>query len=219
MIHTFNLGDLTYLVESVRWTLLLSLIAFVGGGGGGAVVAVLRISHRALPRSAAIAYIRLFQGTPLLLQLFIAFFLPSVVGIRVDPLIAAAIGLTLNASAFLGEIWRGCIESIPKGQWEAASALGVSYLLQLRLIIMPQAVRVAIPPTVGFLVQLVKATSLAAIIGFTELTRAGQILINSTFQPFLIFSIIATIYFLLCWPLSVLSTWLERRLAMQDAKA
>ena len=219
MIHTFNFGDLLYVAESARWTVLLSLIAFVGGGCGGGVIAVLRVSHYTLPRYAAIAYIRLFQGTPLLMQLFIAFFLPSVLGISVDPLVAAAMALTLNASAFLGEIWRGCIESVPKGQWEAASALGIGYLRQLRLIILPQAIRVATPPTVGFLVQLVKATSLAAIIGFTELTRAGQILVNSTFQPFLIFSIIAAVYFLLCWPLSILSGRLEQRLAQEKSNA
>jgi len=219
MSHPFGAGDLLYLIAAARWTILLSLIAFLGGGLGGALIAVLRISPRALPRTAAILYIRLFQGTPLLMQLFIAFFLPSILEISVDPLPAAAAALTLNASAFLGEIWRGSIESIPRGQWEAASALGIRRVLQLRLIILPQAVRVAIPPTVGFLVQLVKATSLAAIIGFTELTRAGQVLVSSTFRPFLVFSIVAALYFVLCWPLSLLSGRLERRLGAIGVRA
>ena len=215
MSHSFSYGDLAYIVESARWTIFLSVIAFAGGGLIGGIVAVLRVSRLSVLRAIAIGYIRLFQGTPLLMQLFIAFFLPSVVGISIDPLLAAAVALTFNASAFLGEIWRGCIEAVPRGQWEAASALGVHYVLQLRLIILPQAIRVAIPPTVGFLVQLVKATSLAAIIGFTELTRAGQVLVNSTFRPFLVFSIVAAIYFFLCWPLSILSGRLEKRLATE----
>jgi polar amino acid transport system permease protein len=155
-------------------------------------------------------YISFFQGTPLLLQLFVAFFVPSSFGIQIAPWTAAALGLSLNAGAFLGEIWRGSIQAVPKGQWEAAAAVGLKRAQIMILVIVPQAVRMAIPPTVGFLVQLVKATSLASIIGFTELTRSGQILINSTYRPFLIFSIIAVIYFLVCWPLSRVAIWLER---------
>lgn len=210
MIREFTTGDLFYLVRSAQWTILLSAIAFAGGACVGALIAILRISSHLPLRVAASSYIRVFQGTPLLLQLFIAFFLPGIFGLQVPPLAAAALGLVLNAGAFLGEIWRGALDSVPRGQWEAASALGLRRLAGLRLVVLPQAVRIAIPPTVGYLVQVVKGTSLAAIIGFTELTRAGQILINSTFRPFLIFSIIALIYFALCWPLTLLSRRLER---------
>ena len=162
----------------------------------------------------AIAYIKLFQGTPLLMQLFLAFFVPSIFGFNVDPWGAAAIGLSLHASAFLGEIWRGCIEVVPRGQWEASSALGLRYWRQMLHIVLPQAFRIAIPPTVGFLVQLIKATSLASIIGFVELTRAAQVVNNATFQPFTIFGLVALTYFIICWPLSLYGRRMEQKLAM-----
>ncbi len=211
MIRAFTGWDVVYIILATQWTILLSLIAFAGGGTVGAVIAFARTSRSTAARWSAALYISFFQGTPLLLQLFVAFFIPSSLGFQIAPLAAAAIGLSLNAGAFLGEIWRGSIEAVPKGQWEAAAALGLRRGRILRLVIVPQALRMAIPPTVGFLVQLIKATSLAAIIGFTELTRSGQILINSTFRPFLIFLIIAVIYFLLCWPLSRAAVWLERQ--------
>ena len=159
----------------------------------------------------ATGYIQLFRGTPLLMQLFLVFFGANLFGNAIDPLLAAAIALTLNGSAFLGEIWRGCIDAIPKGQWEAATALGMRYPARMLYIVLPQAARIAIAPTVGFLVLLLKSTSLASIIGFVEVTRAGQIMNNNTFRPFLIFSIVAVIYFVLCWPLSLLSRRLELR--------
>jgi polar amino acid transport system permease protein len=213
MIRQFGTGDFFYLVWATRWTVLLSLIAFAGGGALALVIALARISQSKIISYLAIVYIRFFQGTPLLIQLFLALFLPGLFDVRFDPLMAAAVALSLNSSAFLGEIWRGCIQSIPTGQWDGARALGLRRMMTLRLIILPQAVRISIPPTVGYLVQLIKATSLASVIGFTELTRAGQLLINTTYRPFLIFSIIATLYFLVCWPLSKASRILEAKLA------
>jgi polar amino acid transport system permease protein len=153
----------------------------------------------------------LFQGTPLLMQLFLVFFGANLFGGGISPLASAAIALTLNAAAFLGEIWRGCIQAIPAGQWEAATALGLKHLSRMRYIILPQAGKIAVAPTVGFLVLLLKSTSLASIIGFVEVTRAGQIINNVTFEPFRVFSLVAAIYFVLCWPLSVLSQRLEQR--------
>ena len=195
----------------MRWTLLLSAIAFAGGGIGGLVVALARTAPAAWLRGLATGYIQLFQGTPLLLQLFLVFFGANMFGGAIDPLLAAAIALTLNAAAFLGEIWRGCIQAVPVGQREAATALGMRYPTRMIYIVLPQAARIAIAPTVGFLVLLLKSTSLASIIGFVEVTRAGQIVNNATFRPFLAFSIVAAIYFALCWPLSMLSRRLELR--------
>jgi polar amino acid transport system permease protein len=134
-------------------------------------------------------------------------------GIAVNPGIAAGVARVLNTSAFLGEIWRGCIQAIPRGQWEAAQALGLHYYPRMRDVILPQAFKIALPPTVGYLVQVIKGTSLAAIIGFTEVTRAGQIINNATFQPLIVFSLVAAIYFVLCWPLSLLAARMERRQA------
>ena len=118
------------------------------------------------------------------MQLFLVFFGLNILGFGINPWIAAAIAFTLHASAFLGEIWRGCIEAVPPGQREAATALGLRYYNRMRYVILPQAVKIAVAPTVGFLVQLIKGTSLAAIIGFTELTRQGQIINNATFGRF-----------------------------------
>ncbi|NUB05328.1 amino acid ABC transporter permease [Azospirillum sp. Vi22] len=214
MIRAFSYNEFLFLLSAVQWTLALSAIAFIGGATVGLVIALARTSDVKAVRLAATGYIQLFQGTPLLMQLFLVFFGATVMGLDLNPWAAAALGLTLNASAFLGEIWRGCIQAVPRGQWEAASALGLRYPGLMRYVILPQAVKVAVPPTVGFLVQLIKSTSLAAIIGFTELTRAGQIVNNATFQPFLVFGIVAVLYFLMCWPLSLLSARLERRYAL-----
>lgn len=204
--------EILYIIFAVRWTFLLSIIALVGSFAGGLPIALARTSEFASLRLVTKGFVRIFQGTPLLMQLFLAFFVPSLFGWNVSALTAAAIGLSLNGSAFLGEIWRGCIENVPKGQSEAATALGLSYPQRIFLVILPQAVRIAIPPTIGFLVQLIKGTSLAAIIGFIEVTRAAQEINNMTFRPFAIFGLVGAIYFVICWPLSLYSAHMEKRL-------
>src|SRR5256714_3354351 len=137
-------------------------------------------------------------------------------GRRLNACTAVTIAYTIYAAAFLGDIWRGCIEAAPREQWESSRAFALGYLHQLFLVIMPQAVRIAIPPTVGFLVQLVKATAVASIIGFVELTRAGQLMTNATFQPMIVYPIVAGLYFALCWPLSVWAAHLEKQLRVEN---
>jgi len=210
-MRTFGPNDFLFILAAARWTLALSLIAFVGGAIGGLIVALSRTSDIAWLRTASAAFIQLFQGTPLLLQLFLIFFGAPVLGFDINPWVAAGVALVLNSSAFLGQIWRGCIEAIPRGQWEAADSLSLSYRDRMRDVILPQAVRIAVAPTVGYMVQIIKGTSLAAIIGFTEITRAGQIINNATFQPLIVFSVVAAIYFVLCWPLSLVAAAIERR--------
>lgn len=212
-MRALNFNDLLFLPYAARWTILLSLAAFAGGGVIGLGIALMRISANRWLRRAAIAYIRVFQGTPLLLQLLLVFFGSDLFGFALGPFAAATFGLSLNAGAFLGEIWRGGLQAVAPGQSEAAQALGLHYLPLMLRVVIPQALRVATAPTVGFLVNLVKSTSLAAVIGFVELTRAGQLLNNATFRPFQVFGTVALIYFLLCWPLTLLSRRLERRLA------
>jgi polar amino acid transport system permease protein len=212
VIREFSLSEAWFLVQAVRWTVLLAILAFVGGSVMGLVVAVLRIGKRPLPRAASMVYIKIFQGTPLLMQLYLVYFGANLLGLQADAWLAAALGLTFYTSAFLGEIWRGCIEAVPRGQWDGARALALGPLLALRLVILPQALRIAIPPTVGFMVQVLKGTSLASIIGFTELTRAAQMVNNATFRPFIVYGLVASLYFLLCWPLSAYSRRLERQL-------
>lgn len=212
MTRGLTIYDGWLLLEGLKWTVILSVVAFSGGAIVGVLVALLRTSPLRIPRYIAHAYIEVFQGTPLLMQLFVIYFGVALLGFDVSPWAAAAIGLTAHSSAFLGEIWRGSIEAVPRGQHEAARALGLPYIYRMRDVILPQALKLSLPATVGFLVGLVKGTSLVAIIGFTELTRAGQIISNNTFQPLLVFGVVGAVYFTLCWPLSLYSGYLERRM-------
>jgi polar amino acid transport system permease protein len=217
-MRTFGFNDFMFILQAAQWTIGLSLIAFIGGALGGLMVALARTSEQPAIERVATGYIQIFQGTPLLMQLFLVFFGAPVLGMDISPWVAAGIALILNTSAFLGEIWRGCIQAIPRGQWEAAEALGLSYTKRMRLVVLPQAWRIALAPTVGYLVQVIKGTSLAAIIGFTEITRAGQIINNATFQPLIVFSVVGAIYFALCWPLSFWAGRIEQRRSLALAR-
>lgn len=209
----FTLWDIVRnLVTGLQWTLALSLVAFIGGGIIGMVVMTMRISEKSAFRTLARCYIELFQGTPLLMQLFLVFFGVALMGADISPWLAAALALTLFTSAYLAEIWRGCVQSISHGQWEASASLALTPLEQLRHVILPQALRIAVAPTVGFSVQVVKGTAVTSIIGFTELTKTGGMLANATFQPFMVYGFVALGYFLLCYPLSLSARYLERRL-------
>ncbi|MDQ5898412.1 MAG: Amine acid transporter, permease protein region, His/Glu/Gln/Arg/opine family, partial [Pseudomonadota bacterium] len=193
----FTLWDiLRNLMLAARWTVLLSLAAFVGGGLLGLGLLLLRLAR---PRLAplVVLHVRLFQGTPLLMQLFLAYFGLALLGLDVPAWAAAALALTLYASAFLCEIWRGSVEAVPRGQWEAAGSLALSFGETMRHVVGPQALRIAVAPTVGFLVQVIKGTALASVIGFVELTRAGTMIVNATFQPLAVYGCVALMYFLL----------------------
>ena len=210
---TFTLWDIVRnLLAGLQWTALLSLIAFIGGGFIGLLLLVARISKSSAMRVFARGYIELFQGTPLLMQLFLVFFGVALMGVDISPWAAAALALTLFTSAYLAEIWRGCVESIANGQWEASASLAMTPFEQLRYVILPQALRIAVAPTVGFSVQVVKGTAVTSIIGFTELTKTGGMLANATFQPFMVYGFVALGYFMLCYPLSLSARYLERRL-------
>ncbi|MFC5520862.1 amino acid ABC transporter permease [Polaromonas jejuensis] len=217
-MRTFGFPEFLFILEAAKWTVALSLIAFVGGALGGLIVALSRTSENRTAQWLSGGFIQIFQGTPLLLQLFLVFFGAPVLGIEINPWVAAGVALILNSSAFLGEIWRGCIQAIPAGQVEAAQALSLSYFSRMRDVILPQAFKIALAPTVGYMVQIIKGTSLAAIIGFAEVTRAGQIINNATFQPLIVFGVVAAIYFVLCWPLSLLATRMERKHAAALAR-
>jgi polar amino acid transport system permease protein len=211
MIREFTLGDVYYLLLAARWTLALTGLAFLGGALIGLLIAVLRVAHPPALRLLGIGYVYLVQGVPLLAWLFVLFFgLPILAGVQVSPWAAAMAAFSIYAGAFLGEIWRGCLEAVPRQQWEAGAALGLSFVQLLRYVIVPQAVRVAIPPTVGFLVQLIKNTSLGAVIGFVELTREGQLTNAATYRPFTVYLVVAIIYFAMCFPLTRLGRRLER---------
>jgi polar amino acid transport system permease protein len=206
----FSLWDIvSNLLLAARWTLVLSLIAFVGGGLVGLALLVARTLPLKSLQLAVAAYVQVFQGTPLLMQLFLAYFGMAMLGVETSAWTSAAVALTLYSSAFLVEIWHGCVRSVPKGQWEAAQSLALSFTEQLRYIVFPQAARIAIAPTVGFLVQVVKGTALASVIGFVELTKAGTMITNATFKPFLVYACVAVMYFIICYPISLYARSLE----------
>jgi polar amino acid transport system permease protein len=219
-MNEFSTWDiLRNLLIAARWTVLLSIVAFVCGGLVGFALLFMRTSKSKALRAISSAYIEIFQSTPLLMQLFLLFFGVALFGIDVPPWLAAGLALTLFTSAYLAEIWRGCVEAIPRGQWEASSSLAMNYFEQMRHVILPQALRIAIPPTVGFSVQVVKGTAVTSIIGFVELTKAGTMIANATFAPFTVFGLVALMYFALCFPLSLYAGRLERKMNVtRDAR-
>lgn len=212
MNNDFNLHHLYFLAQGAGWTVMLSLMAFGGGGLVGFGVALARISRSRTLRWLALGYVQLVQGTPLLILMFLSYFGLSIMGLSLPAIVAAGLSMTIYVSAYIGEIWRGCIEAVPKTQWEAAECLALTRSQRLFMVILPQALRIATPPTVGFMVQIVKNTSLASVVGFVELARAGQIINNSLFEPFLVYMLVAGLYFLLCFPLSWWARKLENRL-------
>lgn len=212
MIRPFGFNEFLFVLSHAQWTILLSLVSFVTGGVAGLAIALARTSKWGWLQWAAATYIQVFQGTPLLVQLFFFYFGLQLAGLSLGIWGALIVGFSLHASAFLGEIWRGSIEAVPKGQTEAANALGIGYVSRMVDIVLPQAFRIALPATVGFLVNLIKGTALAALVGLTELTRSGQLMANITFQPLQTYGAVALIYFLICFPLTFASARIEKRL-------
>lgn len=211
-MRPLNTGDFIFLLHGLMWTVALSFSALAAGGLIASVLVGLRLLRSRAIDTTVYAYVGLFQGTPLLGQLLFFYFGLSIIGFDVNAFAAAVFTLSLYSAAFLGEIWRGAIFAIPRQQWEAGESLGFGRLQTLLYIILPQALRAATPPTVGFLVILIKDSSLVSVLGFVELTRAAQIINNSTFRSFTIFGTVAVLYFALCFPISRLSRRLEARL-------
>ena len=193
MMTTFTDWDIIRnLLLAGRWTILLSLVAFVGGAVVTLPLLLLRLTGGRMIMRLIRGYIELFQGTPLLMQLFLAFFGVALFGIDVSPWTAASLALTFYTSAFLLDIWFGSIRALPKGQWEASRCLGLTFGQTLFRVVAPQALRIG-------------------IIGFIELTKAGTMLTNVTYQPFKVFALVALGYFILCYPLSRYSRYLETK--------
>lgn len=215
----FTSAHLEFLLRGAWWTIVLSAVGFAGGGVLGLAFALCRISALRGVRIASGLVVQLVQGTPLLVILFLAYFGLPAIGVPVPPLLAAGASLSVYVGAYLGETWRAAIEAVPRAQWEAAECLALTHVQRISRIILPQAVKIATPPTVGFLVQIIKSTSLASAIGFVELARSGQIINNSLLQPFLVFVLIAAIYFGICYPISRWSRRLERRTGFAPTQA
>jgi len=204
------------LFEATQFTIYLSLIAFLGGGLVALIITLARVSPSKTAKVLTTGYIWVFQSVPLLMLLFLlGLGVPRLLGVNIDPWIAASIALIVYTSAYLSDVWRGAVEAIPEGQWEAGRVLGLRFLPTVGLIILPQAFRLSLAPTVGFMVQIIKGTSLAFIIGFHDLMNVGKRWANAPVEgteAFVIYPLMALIYFALCFPLSVWSRRLERRL-------
>jgi len=201
------------LLLATRWTLLLSVIALIGGAILAFALLILRLINRKTLNFLISIYVEIFQGTPLLMQLFLFYFGLALFGFDTSVWWSASAALILYTGAYLTEIWTGCVRAVPNGQWFAGKSLGFSFIQQLRWIIFPQVYRLSVAPTVGFLVQVIKGTALTSVIGFVELTKAGTMISNVTFKPFLVFACVALIYFAICFPLSWIATRLEIRFA------
>lgn len=213
MLSGLTVDQLLFILRGAGWTLVLSGMGFIGGAVVGLPLALARARGGWMLRNCSGAYVQLMQGIPLPVLMFVIYFGISIGGFDVPALVAAAVAMTAYSSAYLGEIWKGCIQAVPRTQWEAAECLALQPLQRAVYVILPQAARVAIAPTVSFLVQIVKNSSYAVVIGFFDLTYSARVVNNSTFKPFVVFSIAALLYFAICYPLSSLSYKLEKRMA------
>jgi len=213
-VRPLQVGDIVFMLTTTLTTIELSVIAILGGLLLGVIVGICRSSTVRGVNILARVYVELFRGIPILLQIFMFYYGLKILGIRMPALLSASMAFVFNVAANVGETLRGIILSIPKSQWEAAACLGLPYLAQLRYVILPQVVRAAIPPSIGIMVGLIKDTSLASIIGFVELTRSGALIMAVTMNPYTAFPLIAGIYFLVCFPLTQTSRWLEKALTL-----
>lgn len=193
---------------SIELTLSVMALSLVFG----LIVALARLTRFRAVRAVATFYIEIIRGTPALLQLFYIYFVLPAFGIKLPPFTAGVIGLTLNYSAYLSEVYRAGIQAVAKGQLEAAQALGMSRTLMMRLIILPQAIRIIVPPLGNYFISLFKDTALASIITVRELIFTGQIIAATNFQYFAIFTIIGAIYLAISYPGSLGVQYLERRM-------
>jgi polar amino acid transport system permease protein len=219
MISHLGVVDIYTLLEGLFWTVVLSSVSFVGGAIIGVVLLVLRLSAWSPLRSFAWCLVQIVQGIPLLGHLFLVFFGLPLLGIDVPPLLAAGISLSVFAGAYFCDIWLGAVNSLPQGQSEAARALGLKRFKQFQLVIFPQALAIAIPPTIGFVVQLIKNTSIASIAGVVELSRTGQIISSATYEVFIVYTAVCALYFAICYPVTIFSRFLERRINVRHRTA
>ncbi|MEX3964054.1 ectoine/hydroxyectoine ABC transporter permease subunit EhuD [Paraburkholderia sp. EG287A] len=178
----------------------------------GLLLAIARISRARLPRAIASVYIEVIRGTPALLQLFYIYFVLPSFGIRFAPFTAGVIGLSINYSAYLAEVYRAGIEAVPKSQTQAAKALGMSGRQTLRLIVLPQAIRIVVPPLGNYAISLFKDTSLVSIVTVKELMFTGQIISSTNFQYVTIFTLVGALYLAFSWPSALVVHWLERKM-------
>jgi polar amino acid transport system permease protein len=209
-------NNFDFLMSGLQMTLIISATALVFAMIGGLLLALVDMSRYLALRAIGLAIGEVIRNTPILVQLlWVYYVLPIVFNIRISSLAAILIGLSLYMAAFMSEVYRSGIQAVPKGQREAAQVLGLTPFQSFRRIVLPQAIRFTLPPLASNFVQLIKFSSLGAVISVTEITRRGMELSSSTFRPLEIFSFIAVVYFFLFWPLSMAIRVWEHRLAQR----
>lgn len=215
MFEGFGWQYLLPLAKGVLWTIALCLTSGILGSVLGLALGLARTSPSRVARWVSAIYVNAIRGIPLLVIIFFVYFgLPLLVpGLDLSAFLTGVIALTVFAAAYIAEIIRGSIEAIPHGQSEAADALGLGYALKLRYVIMPQAMKIAVPPGISFLIALVKDSSLVGVIGFIELTRAGTIVSNLTADPITTYLLVGALYFVVCFGISRLGKRYERGVA------
>jgi polar amino acid transport system permease protein len=215
MLDAFGVENFAPLLRGAWYTVVIVATSGLFGCIVGLIFGLGRTAPIAPIRWLSLAYISFIRGQPVLIILFFAYYVIPLIfpGMMFSRTFTAIAGLTIYAGAYMAEIIRGSILSVPSGQSEAGSALGMNYYHRYRYVVLPQAMRVAVPPGVGFLVALVKATSLTSVIGFVELTRAGRIVSTVNHEPIITFLVVAAGYFIICYPITLFGKWYERRLA------
>ena len=218
MLRSFNWHDFESLLRGAGWTLALCLTSGILGTVLGMLLALAATSPLRFARWLATAYVYFVRGIPLLILVFFAYFgIPLMFpDLGLSAFATAVIALTAFSAAYMAEIFRGSINAVPRGQIEAASALGLGYAHQYRFVVLPQAMRIAVPPGIGFLIALIKDSSLVTVIGFVELTHAGTIVSNLTADPITTYAVVAALYFVICYGVSRLGRWYEKRSSAQD---
>ncbi len=205
--------DWVFILKGFGLTVVMCFNAMVFGAVLGLVIGVMRTSRVKILSYISWLYVYIIRGTPLLMQLFLVYYgLPLLLKRSIPAYGTALTGLVVYASAYLAEIVKGGIQSVPAGQREAAKALGMTSLQEFRYVVFPQALKVIVPPSTGFFIALIKDSSLISAIGFVELTRSAKLVIARTFQPFTVYLVVALVYFLTCYLLSVVSRKIEWRL-------
>jgi len=203
--------SILFILKAGLMTIEVSALAFVAGLFLATFTAYLSMTKIKVLNLIAWVYIQLMRGTPLLMQMFFIFFSLPILGIRLSIFASALVALTANTGAFMAEIIRASIQSIKKGQWDAAESLGLSRMQIIIKVILPQAIRIAIPPTIGYITSLIKNSSVASTIGLVEATRAGRLAIERTGQGLLTLFLVGVLYFIICFPISKLSKSIEKK--------
>lgn len=206
--------SLPFFWKGLGMTAAVSGLSLIIGTGVGFVLGILRAGRIRIVRSVIGAWVDIIRGTPFLVQVFIAFFILPEAGIQLEAFPAAVIALGNMAACFICEIVAGGIQSISKGQWEAAASSGLSYFQQLRYVVLPQAMRTILPPLVGQFVLVVKDSSIVSAIGVTDVTRVGWLTVQRIPEGIMVFGLVGLMYFLICYPMIRLSNHLERRMTV-----